>query len=124
MDMNVDGEVNVDDVSTMIMEVFRTIPGDFNLDGSLDAADYVVWRKGLGASGALFTQGDADFDGDVDSDDRLEWQADFGFARQPIVAGAASAIAAVVPEPASAYLLLLGAMLTRRIRRKQLKPGR
>ena len=25
-----------------------TIPGDFNGDGAVDAADYVVWRKGLG----------------------------------------------------------------------------
>ena len=25
-----------------------TIPGDFNLDGTVDAADYVVWRKNPG----------------------------------------------------------------------------
>ena len=43
-DMNVDGTVNIADVSTMITEVFRTMPGDFNLDGTVDAGDYVVWR--------------------------------------------------------------------------------
>jgi hypothetical protein len=26
------------------------LPGDLNLDGNVDAADYVVWRKGLGAT--------------------------------------------------------------------------
>ena len=26
------------------------IPGDFNHDGTVDAADYVVWRKGVGVA--------------------------------------------------------------------------
>jgi hypothetical protein len=26
------------------------LAGDFNFDGSVDAADYVVWRKGLGTT--------------------------------------------------------------------------
>ena len=26
-----------------------SLPGDFNSDGVVDAADYVVWRKGLGS---------------------------------------------------------------------------
>ena len=32
-----------------------TLPGDFNNDGTVDAADYVVWRKGLGT---IYTQDD------------------------------------------------------------------
>ena len=44
-DLNVDGAVNIADVQTMITNLVRTVPGDFNLDGSVDAADYVVWRK-------------------------------------------------------------------------------
>jgi phospholipase/lecithinase/hemolysin len=39
-------------------------PGDFNHDGAEDAADYVVWRKGLGTT---FTQNDYDV-----------WRANFG----------------------------------------------
>jgi glycosidase len=102
MDMNVDGAVDIDDVSTMIAEVFRTVPGDFNVDGSVDAADYVLWRKGLGA-GTTYSQGDADLDGDVDSDDLAAWQSAFGFARQPLMAGAGSA-ALAVPEPGTMAL--------------------
>jgi hypothetical protein len=30
-------------------------PGDFNHDGTVDAADYVVWRKGLGT---IYSQDD------------------------------------------------------------------
>ena len=35
----------------------RYLPADFNTDGSVDAADYVVWRKGLGTT---YTQNDYD----------------------------------------------------------------
>jgi phospholipase/lecithinase/hemolysin len=31
------------------LDVLLTLPGDFNADGSVDAADYVAWRDGLGA---------------------------------------------------------------------------
>jgi len=102
MDMNVDGAVDIDDVSTMITELFRTVTGDFNVDGSVDAADYVLWRKGLG-SGTTYSQGDADLDGDVDSDDLAAWQSAFGFVRQPLMAGSGSA-AHAVPEPGTLVL--------------------
>jgi hypothetical protein len=39
-------------------------PGDFNQDGTVDAADYVVWRKGLGT---IYTPDDFDL-----------WRAHFG----------------------------------------------
>jgi hypothetical protein len=36
----------------LVIELTPSVPlaGDFNNDGSLDAADYVTWRKGLGSS--------------------------------------------------------------------------
>jgi hypothetical protein len=40
------------------------LPGDFNHDNTVDAADYVVWRKGLGTT---YTQTDYD-----------TWRANFG----------------------------------------------
>lgn len=103
-DMNVDGMVNIADVTAMISEVFRTVPGDFNLDGGVDAADYVVWRDALGASGAQYTQGDGDLDGNVDGDDLAVWRGQFGFVRQPLAPG--SAAAAAVPEPATRLLAI------------------
>src|SRR5207244_11247855 len=60
-DLNVDGIVNIDDAKTMVTNLFRTVAGDFNLDGLVDAADYVVWSKNRGQSGATFLQGDATF---------------------------------------------------------------
>jgi hypothetical protein len=92
----------------MITEVFRTVPGDFNLDGFVDAADYVVWRKMLGTGGATYTQGDADLDSDVDGNDLAVWRSQFGFIRQPLMAGAGSGSASTpVPEPASLLLAAL-----------------
>ncbi|MEX0613423.1 MAG: hypothetical protein WD229_15000, partial [Pirellulales bacterium] len=106
-DMNVDGVVNIDDVQTMITEVFRTMRGDFNVDGMIDAADYVAWRKGLGAGGTRYTQGDGDLDGDVDATDLAIWQSGFGFARQPLMAGSGGAALAAVPEPSTLTLVAL-----------------
>jgi hypothetical protein len=40
------------------------LPGDFNHDGTVDAADYVVWRNGLGTT---YTQNDYNV-----------WRANFG----------------------------------------------
>src|ERR1700742_3841341 len=39
------------------LEVLAHLPGDFNDDGHVDAADYLVWRGGLGTT---FTQSDYD----------------------------------------------------------------
>jgi hypothetical protein len=106
--------VNIDDVKDMVFKIFRTVAGDFNLDGTVNAADYVVWRKsGSVGSGARFMQGDADFDGDVDNADLALLRANFGFVRQPLSAGSGSGVGfAAVPEPAGALLALLGCMVT------------
>ena len=93
----------------MVTQIFRTVAGDFNLDGRVDGADYVFWRNsGSVSSGALYTQGDADFDGDVDSGDLTVLRSRFGFVRQPLSPGAGSgALAAAVPEPTTIGLLFL-----------------
>jgi hypothetical protein len=51
---------------------------DFDGDGEVGAADYVVWRKFNGASVPAGTNGDANFDGQADDDDRLIWGEQFG----------------------------------------------
>jgi autotransporter-associated beta strand protein len=65
--------------------------GDFNNDGMVGNADYVVWRKGLGT-----THTPADYD---------VWRAHFGETPNP---GPGVGAAGAVPEPASAVLLLFG----------------
>jgi len=76
------------------------LPGDFNFDGMVNAADYTVWRDGLGTT---YSQDDYD-----------DWRAHFGQSL-----GAGSGAAPAVPEPATCLLgvLALGWCLTRRQRR-------
>ncbi|QDU90702.1 hypothetical protein Pla175_41120 [Pirellulimonas nuda] len=73
--------------TSLTLSVFA--PGDFNGSGFVDAADYTVWRDGLGT---FYTQADYTL-----------WKANFGNAA---VAGLASA---GVPEPSS--LVLIGVLL-------------
>jgi hypothetical protein len=69
-----------------------SLPGDFDDDGSVDAADYVVWRKGLGSA---YTQSDYNI-----------WRTHFGQT-----AGSASGASAniTVPERASPVPLIFAA---------------
>ena len=82
-----------------------SLPGDYNQDGSVDAADYTVWRNNLGSSVSL--PNDDTMGVDLDNYDR--WKAAFG----ETAAGSGSAIvgAAAVPEPAAGTTLLLGMMM-------------
>jgi glycosidase len=107
-DLNVDGVVDIADAQTMVTKLFRTVAGDFNLDGQVDAADYTIWRKNQGQNGATFLQGDATFDGVIGSDDLAVWRANFGFARQALAASGNGASLTAVPEPAALWLALIG----------------
>lgn len=56
-----------------------TSPGDFNLDGYVNAADYVLWRKTLNATAPVAGTGaDGNGDGVVTMADRDTWRANFG----------------------------------------------
>jgi hypothetical protein len=55
-----------------------TIPGDFNLDGDVDAGDLLAWKNNFPLlGGASVGQGDADADADVDGADFLVWQRNY-----------------------------------------------
>jgi hypothetical protein len=75
-----------------------TVPGDFNFDGTVDAADYVEWRNGLGT---LYTQIHYNI-----------WRANFGSSLGPGSGAAlpsAAPLSDAVPEPATLVLLFLAA---------------
>ncbi len=62
---------------------------DYNDNGVVDAADYVLWRKTLGTMGVpAYSGADGDGDGMIDQDDYDVWHAHFG--QQIPAAGAAS----------------------------------
>jgi hypothetical protein len=53
-------------------------PGDYNRNHSVDAADYVVWRKTVGNTVAQFTGADGNGNLQIDSMDYLVWRSQFG----------------------------------------------
>jgi len=77
---------------------------DFNRDGVLDAADYVIWRKQAGQS-APGLAADADGDDDVDEFDLGIWRASYGASSTSGLLGGG----ATVPEPA-AFLIAMFAV--------------
>ena len=81
------------------------LPGDFNQDGSVDAADYVVWRKGA------YTQADYQV-----------WRAHFGqTAFSGTAIPSAGSLSAAVPEPPTVLLFLAG-ILAMCLRRGAIEP--
>jgi hypothetical protein len=86
---------DLENLSRAFSETFRyTIAGDFNTDGTVDAADYVVWRNGLGTT---YTQNDYGV-----------WRSHFGTSIGPGSGSAlpsAEPLSAAVPEPSMAVLL-------------------
>lgn len=78
------------------------LPADYNGDGYVDASDLATLDNWYGVNG----NGDADGDGDTDGNDFLAWQQQYT-GPSPVVAN--------VPEPTSAFLLVIGlAMMARR----------
>jgi hypothetical protein len=95
----VDWDFVIDNVK---VETFSTSPGvagDYNNDGTVNAADYVLWRKG----GTLANE--VSDPGTVSAADYTEWRARFGNT----AGSGASLDGAAVPEPGSLIVLLLGA---------------
>ena len=56
------------------------VPGDYNSDGVIDAADYTVWRDLLGSDAIPLQGADGDGDGLVSEVDYRVWSSHFGFA--------------------------------------------
>lgn len=74
------------------------LPGDFNGDGAVDAADYTVWRDSYQVAQSGLPA-DANGDGVVDNADYDIWAANYGATQ--------GATSVALPEPAA----LLGALL-------------
>jgi hypothetical protein len=116
------------------------LPGDFNNDGVVNSADYVVWRKGLGGTYPLSAfniwrtnfaaasrlPGDFNIDGTVNSADYVVWRKRLGAGSTSLDyntwranfgarLGAGAALQAVessttVPEPSALGVLAVAAI--------------
>jgi hypothetical protein len=84
-------------VSLASIEVPAFIPGDYDDNGSVDAADYVVWRQNLG-DGTL--PNETASPGHVDQEDYNQWRQHFG-------ATALGSTVSAIPEPQSLFLVIV-----------------
>jgi hypothetical protein len=75
------------------------LPGDYNGDHLVDAADYIVWRKTLNSAVTPFIGADGDGDGVVDQDDLGIWKAHFGQSSTLSGSGAGAAAFSQVMIP-------------------------
>lgn len=90
------------------------VPGDYNKNGVVDAADYVVYRKTLGQTGAGLPA-DGNGNGSIDTGDYTFWRARFGN-----ISGAGSgSLAAAVPEPGAWASALFGLVIAAGLMRRR-----
>jgi hypothetical protein len=75
-------------------------PADINLDGVVNTADYEILRDNFG-TGTTFGEGDLDSSGTVDGRDFRILKNNFGIGGSGLT----------VPEPSSALLMSIGAVL-------------
>jgi T5SS/PEP-CTERM-associated repeat protein len=91
--------------SDVVLKLVNLPSGDYNGDGVVDAADYVVWRKSLGQTG-LALPADGNHDHQVDQGDFDVWRAHFG---QAVGSGSDIDANGTLPEPTALALLLMAA---------------
>jgi hypothetical protein len=90
--------------STLVLEsLFAGLAGDYSGDGTVDAADYNIWRDSLGQSIASGTAADGNGNGIVDQADYELWKANFGTT----ATSGSLAATSEVPEPGALVLLLI-----------------
>jgi len=102
-------DVQYTPTSVLLAVVNFGVPGDYNANGTVDAADYTVWRNNLGRSTALPNDDTAG----VAADDYNRWKTHFGESN-----GSGSGVS-VVPETTSFTIVvtsLLGISLFGRTR--------
>jgi glycosidase len=97
----------------LLAEGPSVLPGDYNGNGAVDAADYTVWRDYLGTNFDLHGNGNEQGDsvGIVDEADYGTWKSNFG------AAGSASSSGSV-PEPNALMLFTLAGFGLVAVRRR------
>ncbi len=103
-------EIRIDTTSTQLA-------GDYNQDGTVNAADYSVWRNSLGQSGSGLAA-DGNGDSHVDNADYDLWKLHFGEVAI-VGSGAGSGSLASAPEPSSVLLLVASLAATIFLRRRR-----
>jgi hypothetical protein len=91
---------------SVALAVVPTITGDYNADGAVDAADFVVWRDTLNQSGPGLPA-DGNHDNVIDANDYDVWRKHFGqsIAGSFGVSTNSAEMAFAAPEPSVCVLL-------------------
>jgi hypothetical protein len=91
------------------------VPGDYNDNGIVDAADYVMWRKTLLTTGEGL-KADSNNDNVINDDDYTAWRQNFGHAGLSSAPGSGTILQANVPEPSAFALVALALLAPIRLR--------
>jgi hypothetical protein len=87
------------------LPIAKLIPGDYNLSGTVDAADYVLWRKKNGAAGSLPNEGGIT-PGTINGADYIYWRSRYASVFVPAInTGSDLSDSTSIPEPATSLLL-------------------
>ena len=105
-------DVNYFSTIVQLEVVAAPLPGDYNQDGIVDAADYTVWRDHLGSAAVLPNDATP---GVVDASDYAVWKTNFGNS----YSSASFAATANVPEPSTLLLVGIAVSLALNLRRQK-----
>jgi hypothetical protein len=95
------------------------LPGDYNNNGVVDAADYTFWRERLGQNIALPNKDPNDTDNMVTQAEYSFWRSHFGTS---LGAGGALSASQTVPEPGTWALTMLTGCLLAAVGRRREQP--
>ena len=96
------------------------VSADYNRNGVVDTADYILWRETRNTNVSAYTGADGNGDGVVNDSDYALWRGNVGNIRGNAAAASGSLVSSPnVPEPASAFLLLIGSLFVGAYRRRR-----
>jgi choice-of-anchor B domain-containing protein len=116
-DLNDDGLVNIEDRDAWLKDsgednlqaIRGYLPGDANLDGNVDGADFNIWNAGKFTNSSSWCAGDFNLDGGIDASDFNLWNANKFSSSLPN-----RGQGGLVPEPAVVHFAcLIGLVLFR-----------
>lgn len=91
------------------------VPGDFNRSGDVDAADYVLWRN--------YRNTDYSFPNESGQSPGFAWDEDYDYWRSQFghtaFASGSGLSVAIIPEPATWLLIMLGLVLGANLRLRE-----
>jgi hypothetical protein len=91
--------------SPLFSDPFKTLVGDYDGNGEVNASDYAVWKANSGDTTLLTADGNGDQI--VDGADYVVWRKNLGRTWLNLAPGSGTVFLSVVPEPHSVALLFL-----------------